>query len=293
MPLPTDDTIVDYPSGALSSRGTVLHVEDRGGGRAVLLDRTAFHPVDPNWPDQPADRGRFVLAGGTAVDITDAQVGAVDGERLYVGSEVPREARGAAGEGGWATVVVHLVPLETAIREGDTVEVEVDAGYRAALSAGHTACHLASLALDRALAGAWTKPAPADSLGAPAFDQLAIESSQIVEHGARDAYRIGKSLRKKGFPPTAFDDVAAVADAVNTQLAAWIDADAPVRVEAPGPGIGARRAWVCALPDGEARIPCGGTHVDRLGALGRVAVTFEVADAEGARRVVMTTTAVS
>lgn len=292
MPLPTDDTIVEYPSGSVSSRGTVLHVEDLDGARAVVLDRTAFHPVDANWPDQPADRGSLVLADGTAVDIMDAQVGAVDGERLYVGTEAAREARGRAAEAEWATVVVHLVPPGTAIREGDVVAVDVDAGYRAALSAGHTACHLASLALDRVLADAWTKPAPADSLGAPAFDQLAIESSEIVEHGARDAYRIGKSLRKKGFPPSAFDDVAAVAAAVNEQLSAWIATDAPVHVEAPEPGIGARRAWVCALPEGEARIPCGGTHVDRLGALGRVAVAFEVADADGARHVVMTTTSV-
>jgi alanyl-tRNA synthetase len=270
MPLPTTDTIVDFPSGAVRSTGTVLHVEESGGALRVVLDRTAFHPVAAQWPDQPADRGRLSLADGTAVDILDAQVLA----------------------NGDARLVVHLVAPDAPVREGDTVTVEVDAGFRAALSAGHTACHVASLALDRALADFWTKPAPTDSLGAPAFDQSAIERSEIVEHGARDTYRIGKSLRKKGFPPTAFDDPAAIADAVNTQLAEWIATDATVRVEAPEPGLGARRAWVCALPEGEARIPCGGTHVDRLGELGRVAVAFEVGDADGARTVVMTTTAV-
>ena len=289
MPLPTADTIVEYPSGATSSPAVVLHAEQVDGALAVLLDRTAFHPVDAHWPDQPADRGRLILADGTGVDIVGAQVGATDGERLHIGGHVPVRT----GTPGWAFVVVHLVAPDAPVRAGDAVTVEVDAGHREALSAGHTACHLASLALDRALADSWTKTAPTDSLGAPAFDQLAIERSEILERGARDTYQIGKSLRKKGFPPAAFDDVAAVADAVNTQLAAWIATDAAVRVESPEPGLGARRAWVCALPDGEARIPCGGTHVDRLGALGRVAVAFEVTDADGARTVVMTTTAVA
>jgi alanyl-tRNA synthetase len=288
MPLPSADTIVEYPSGATASTGTVLHVEEVDGALAVVLDRTAFHPVDAHWPDQPADRGRLILADGTSVDIVDAQVGATDGERLHIGGDVPVRT----GTPGWAFVVVHLVAKDAAVREGETVGVEVDAGFRTALSVGHTACHLASLALDRALAGSWTKPAPADPLGAPAFDQLAIERSEIIEHGARDTYRIGKSLRKKGFPPSVFDDPAAVADAVNEQLSEWVATDAPVRVETPEPGLGARRSWVCALPEGEARIPCGGTHVGALGALGRVAVAFEVDDADGARTVVMTTTAV-
>lgn len=288
MPLPATGTIIEYPSGTTSSRGHVLHVEEVDGALAVVLDRTAFHPVDANWPDQRADRGRLILNDGTGVDVVDAQVGATDGERLHIGRDVPVRS----GTAGWGFVVVHLVAPEAPVREGDTVTVEVDAGFRAALSAGHTACHLASLALDRALAYSWTKPAPTDSLGAPAFDQLAIERSEIFEHGARDTYRIGKSLRRKGFPPAAFDDPAAIADAVNTQLAEWIASDAAVRVETPEASLGARRAWVCALPEGEARIPCGGTHVDRLGALGRVAVAFEVDDADGARTVVMTTTAV-
>ena len=286
MSFRTEDTVVDYPSGATESAGTVLHVEETERGTAVVLDRTAFHPVDGHWPDQPADRGRLVLADGTAVDILDALVGATDGDRLFIGDDVPVRT----GTEGWGFLVVHVVPAGVAIREGDRVEVVADAGYRAALSRGHTACHLASLALDRALAGAWSKEVQSDSLGAPAFDQLAIERSEILEDGARDTYRIGKSLRKKGFDPTAFDDVDALAARVDKTLAAWIATNAAVRVETPEPGIGARRSWVCALPEHEARIPCGGTHAHSLGELGSVTVGFEVTDVPGARTVVMTTT---
>src|SRR4051812_36072580 len=134
--LPSADTIVTYPDGDTASTSTVVHTETLPDGRlAVLLDRTAFHPVDHTWPDQGADRG--TLAGQPVVD---AIVGATDGTRLYVGRDIPVRK----GEPGWAFVVVHLVEAPVS----GIVEVDVDVDYRRALSAGHTACHLASLALN-------------------------------------------------------------------------------------------------------------------------------------------------
>ena len=121
---------------------------------------------------------------------------------LFLGADIPVRK----GTEGWAFVVVHLVDADASLTEGDTVTVEVDAEYRAALSAGHSACHLASLALNAALAGAWTKEPRLDSLGSPDFDGAANETSTILERGARDTYRIGKSLRKAGFDPAALED---------------------------------------------------------------------------------------
>lgn len=285
MSFRTEDTVVDYPSGATESAGTVLHVEETERGTAVVLDRTAFHPVDGHWPDQPADRGRLVLADGTAVDILDALVGATDGDRLFIGDDVPVRT----GTEGWGFLVVHVVPAGVAIREGDRVEVVADAGYRAALSRGHTACHLASLALDRALAGAWSKEVPSDSLGAPAFDQLAIERSEILEDGARDTYRIGKSLRKKGFDVAALDDLDAVAARANAALAGWVASGAAIRIDRADDAISARRTWVCELPGQEARIPCGGTHLTSLEGVGSITVALELADVEGGRELRMRT----
>ena len=58
MPLPCSDTRVTYPDGDTSSTGTVLHVESLADGRAaVLLDATAFHPVDTRVA-RPARRPR-------------------------------------------------------------------------------------------------------------------------------------------------------------------------------------------------------------------------------------------
>ena len=85
--------------------------------------------------------------------------------------------------------------------------------------------------------------------------------------GSRDRYRLGKSLRKQGFEATALiDGLAGIMDEVNQRLASWIRADALVTVEADGVRLTDRRMWRCSfLPGGAAGVPCGGTHVTRLG----------------------------
>ena len=285
--IPTHGTLVSYPAGATSSHSTVVHVADAGDGRtAVVLDETAFHPVDTAWPDQPADHGTLSL-GSDTFEVVDAVVGATQGEELLLGPAVPVRT----GTDGWTFVVAHVVDGGD-IAEGDTVEVTVDAAYRAALSAGHTACHLASLALDAALADAWRKEAPGDALGAPAFDALAIQESRILPDGSRDVYRIGKSLRRKGFDPAALDDLDALAARVDAQLAEWLDGGGAVATERDGDTLADRRTWVCALPGAEARIPCGGTHVASLSELASVSVSFATSTVEGGLELVMTTTAV-
>lgn len=278
----TSDTSVGYPAGETRSRGRVIATVPLAGGLGVVLDRTAFHPVDAGWPDQPADRG--FLAGHP---VLDAVVGATDGGDLRIGSDIPVRT----GAEGWAFVVVHVLGPDVRLDLGDEVEVTVDEGYRRGLSAGHTACHLASLALDAAVAGAWTKEVPLDALGAPGFDALACASSRIHEHGSTDVYRVGKSLRRKGFDTAALDGLGAIEDAANARLAEWIATGAGIRIDRDGDGLGDRRRWVCELPGGDAVIPCGGTHLTSLGELAAVRVALTREDVEGGIALTMTTTA--
>jgi len=285
MPLPVSDTRVSYPDGETVSSGTVLHVEPLEGERfAVLLDRTAFHPVDRAWPDQPADRGRMRGARGEA-PIVDGVTGGIHEGTLLLGDDLPVRM----GTPEWTFVVAHLIEGEPP-EPGENVEVTVDAEYRHALSAGHTACHLASLALDLALRDAWTKAVPLDALGQPGFDAAAIQSSRIEPYGSRDVYRIGKSLRRKGFDPAALDDLDAIARRANEALAGWVASAAAIRIERDDDAISARRTWVCDLPEGEARIPCGGTHLTGLDAVDAITVALEVAPAERGLELRMRTT---
>jgi alanyl-tRNA synthetase len=269
--LPSADTIVTYPDGDTTSTSTVLHTETLADGRvAVLLDRTAFHPVDHTWPDQGADRGTL-----DGQPVLDAIVGATDGTQLHIGRDIPVRK----GEAGWAFVVVHMVAKPV---QGE-VEVVVDADYREALSTGHTACHLASLALNHALAGAWSKEVALDAAGSPNFDALAIETSTIVPDGSVDVYRIGKSLRKKGFVPSALD--GEIEAAANTRLAELLATHAAVGIEREGLGLADRRFWVC----GDYRIPCGGTHRSSVDDLGALQIQLKRTEADGAIELVMTT----
>jgi alanyl-tRNA synthetase len=283
MTLPTTDTDVTYPDGATTSTGSVLHVEPLADGRsAIILDTTSFHPVDAAWPDQPADRGTISTATGGTQTVVDAVTGGIREGRLFLGADLPVRT----GTEGWTFVVAHIVD-GAAPAIGETARVDVDAEYRASLSAAHTACHLASLALDAALAAAWSKPVATDALGNPAFDSLAIQQSRISAHHSTDTYRIGKSLRRKGFSPAALDDLSAIANSVNTRLAQWIDGGGSVRIERDAAALSARRTWVCELPEGRTDIPCGGTHIASLAELSAVTASLVATEADGALVLVM------
>ncbi|GAA3652432.1 hypothetical protein GCM10022224_014150 [Nonomuraea antimicrobica] len=263
-----NSTLVTFPRGLTSGRSPIVGVVPVGDRHGLVVAETPFHPLDHTWPDQPADQGTI---GGLAV--VDCVTGAQSNDgQVLLGEDVP--VRRGAEDRQW--LVVHVT--ETPLPVGAEVDLEVDPVHRAALSAGHTACHLAALALNAALAGHWRKETRPDSLGRPDFDQAAIASSRIEPHGSVDVYRLGKSLRKKGFSTEGLDP-AKVAREVNERLAAWVAADAPVGLDVPGPELTARRTWHCSLPDGQASIPCGGTHVRGTAELGEVTVTLALDDA--------------
>jgi alanyl-tRNA synthetase len=287
MTLPSEDTRVLYPSGAVDAQARVLHSEPLSDGRsAVLLDATCVHPVDAGWPDQGPDLA-LLHHGAAFWPVEDCIVGATDGSALYVGEDIPV----AKGTPGWAFVVVHVVDA-AGLNAGDTVTVEVDEGLRDATSAGHTSCHLASLALNSALAERWKKEVRPDALGHPNFDGLAIDESLIGQNASVDTYRLGKSLRKKGFSVDGFAEaLTSIETTINTTLAGWTTTDAPVRIDRDGEKLTDRRYWVCELPEATVRIPCGGTHVESLGTLGALTVTLALHDVEGTPVLTMNTSA--
>jgi alanyl-tRNA synthetase len=297
MPLPSSDTIVLYPDAgpdSLSTTATVLHVAPVDAEHElVLLDRTCAHPVDAAWPDQGPDLGTLT-SSGIAQPLLDVVVGVTDGTNLFVGDEVPVR-RGAEG---WAFVAVHVLAAPSRVAVGDTVTVTVDAAHRRALSVGHTLCHLASLALNAALASRWSKPVRDDALGHPDFDHEAIQSSMIVPEGSVDVFRLNKSLRRKGFLTEGLGEALGdIRDDTEAALRSWIATDAPVRIERAGHGLSDPRFWVCDLPavaDGvaagpaaSARIACGGTHLSSLGGLGAVSVALELSEDDGTATLTM------
>ncbi len=290
MTLPSADTRVTYPAGELEATARVVHLAPAGDGRlAIITDVTSFHPIDAAWPDQPADAGTITV-GGVDVAVRDAVVAATDGEALALGDDIPVRK----GTEGWAFLVAHLVDEGTAVAEGDEVVIRADVATRRSLSLGHTACHAASLALNQALAARWSKPARTDALGSPDFDGIAIASSRIEPNGSVDRYRLNKSLRRAGFDVAGLaDDLDALGDAVSQTVAAWAAAGASVHVERDGDLLTDRRRWVAELPDGVARIDCGGTHASSLADVAGARVSLELGDDSGTPILTMRTQVVA
>jgi alanyl-tRNA synthetase len=281
-------THVTFPAGTTTGSATVLAVRQLADGAAgVIVDTTPFHPLDHSWPDQPGDTG-VLLAAGAEHAVADCVTGGVgpDGE-FAVGTDIPVRR----GDETWQWLAVHVLDGSPApaLDAGTTVELRVDEARRAALSASHTGCHLMALALNEALADRWRKEVRTDGLDHPDFDSVAMDTSRIGLDASTDRYRLGKSLRKKGFDPEGLAGALPELTArVNARLAGWLAADAPVRVDAPGPEITARRQWVCELPEGKVSIFCGGTHVARLGELTALTAELDLS-ADGSELVVVTT----
>jgi alanyl-tRNA synthetase len=213
--------------------------------------------------------------GEQAVINTVMAASGPDGD-LLVAADIPVKR----GEPGWTWYVAHSLAEGAAPPEvGAPVELTVDAERRTALSAAHTACHLAALAMNIAAAHMWRKEVRLDSLGHPDLDQLAMDTSAMDEEGSTDVYRFGKSLRKRGFDPAGFvDQSQEIVANVRSQLAAWIASGAAVVVADGGDlRVTAPRRWTCALPEGLADIACGGTHVADLGVLSAVQVAYDLA----------------
>lgn len=263
-------TIVDFPAGVVQGSGTVLRVIDLGDAFGVITDRTPFHPVDPTWPDQPADEGTL-----DGVDLTDCLVGAIAADgTVSVGEDI--SARRGDPDHEW--VVVHV--LSGGVPEpGAVVDLHVDPQRRAALSRAHTGCHVSALALNSVVRDLWRKEVVLDGIGNPDFDRIALTSSRMLQDQARDTYRLGKSLRKKGFDTAGLlAQIEELPERVEAKVREWMQADASVEIEVTGPHLTDMRYWCCRVPEGTFRIACGGTHVTSLRELGALSVRYEQPD---------------
>lgn len=282
-------TIVSFAEGEVTGEGVVKRVAPLGEGSVVVVDATPFHPVDHTWPDQPGDSGVISTADGS-VRVSEAIMAAVsDDDEFAVGTDIPVKR----GADGWTWLVAHRVDGGTPewLVDGARVLLSVDASRRAGLSRGHTACHLASLALDLAVAELWRKDPGTDALGNPNFEAKANQSSRIHEDGAVDEYRLGKSLRKAGFDTETFGATLSDREArINEQLRVWVASGASSRILSEGPTIIDRRSWQCELPEGTAEILCGGTHVSSLTDFEAISVTLDLSDPQ---TLVMTTAAIA
>ncbi|SDY44051.1 alanyl-tRNA synthetase [Micromonospora pattaloongensis] len=272
-----ENTLVTFPAGELTAETTIRLTVPVGDRHGIVCATTPFHPIDHTWPDQPADQGTLTV-GGQALAVEDCVIGAAprDGSApISTGDDI--EVR--RDDPDWNWYVVHVVAADPGAVTGERAGLEVDPVWRHGLSAGHTMCELVGLALNRELAGRWTKPVKDDALGHPDFDKLAITRSRIQPTGSVDHYRLGKSLRRKGFSADRLaTELPELEAGINAVMERWVAEDATVGVETEGPGVDAMRTFYCELSDGAVRVPCGGTHVTRTGEIGFTQVSLSLSD---------------
>jgi alanyl-tRNA synthetase len=260
-----DSTRVNYAESTTSGTSRILAV----GRSGLIVAETPFHPGSP---DQPGDTGT-VRVGGRTVSVVDCVVGAVHAHtrRLLVGADIPVPV----GAAGWYWVVVHLLAGDLPAVPGSVVSLRVDAARRRELSVAHTAHHLSGLALNASLASLWRRGMPPDTLGNPDFDTIAWSSTSVTATGFTDSYRIRTwSSRDGGLDPDGLDSLAHVLGrAVSDRIRRWLGRRSSIRFGAAGPHLTDLRWWDCDLPQGTARVTCGGVHASDLRMVPGVHVT--------------------
>lgn len=273
-----ESTRIKFPSGSMKLTSQISYIQNLDdSSSAVITNETPFYPLNYKWPDQPSDTG-LLHVSGVNLPVREAQVGALNSaETLFMEADIPVQP----GEPGWTFHVVHIVDavheLPTDIM-GSQATFCVDESRRQAISASHTACHLMALALNATSAGFWTKSVVKDSLGCPDLDKLGIAESRIDTEGSVDTYRLGKSIRKKGFAANEFlGNLEQIAGLMREKIADWLAFGGNVSIECMGPFVHSQRVWIAQLSESTtARIPCGGTHVKSLAEITSVDIQLKL-----------------
>ncbi|MEZ9516001.1 alanyl-tRNA editing protein [Vibrio splendidus] len=273
-------TITQFCHQAWQLNAKTLYVENDDSKTYLITDMTPFHPVSHIWPDHPADRG-FVSVNGEQYIVEDCLVGAVEQStgKLHIAADIPVKRNTE----GWVFVVVHQLPASASmININDEVGLTVDKEYQASLSRGHSAGHIAFLALNKVLAESyWRKDADRkDPLGSYDFNSYAQVTSFVTPELCTDKYRLGKTLKKRGLNVA---DMLANLDGIeadiNQMISSWLAESTLVAMRLEGEALTDSRYWEWQLDsDTLVSIPCGGTHIENTSELKSLSVNLTQLD---------------
>lgn len=273
-------TITQFCHQIWQLKAKVLHIESDENKTYLITDVTPFHPVSHIWPDHPADQG-FVTVGDVQYPVEDCLVGAIEQStgKLFIAADIPvkRDAE------GWAFVVVHQLSASASmINIHDEIVLSVDKEYQASLSRGHSAGHIASLALNKVLAESyWRKDADRkDPLGSYDFNSYAQVTSFVTQELCTDKYRLGKTLKKRGLNVAdMLANLESIEADINQMISGWLAESTPVAMRLEGEALTGSRYWEWQLDaDTLVSIPCGGTHIENTSELKALSVKLTQLD---------------
>lgn len=278
MPL-ISATEVQFCHETWQSDAVIQKIDSSDEFTYVICNRTPFHPVSHIWPDHPADKG-VLLHANTTYPVVNCLVGAIEleSQKLYVDKAIPvkRDTE------GWVFVVVHSIAGEIDnVSLGNTVTLQVDKAYQDRLSLGHSAGHIAFLALNKVLHyHYWRKDADRrDPLEHYDFNSYAQETSFVTPDTCTDTYRLGKTLRKRGLNSAELlENLEEVAESVNSQVAEWLAEGSAITMRCEGDRLTDSRYWSILLDEKSVEIPCGGTHVKHTNEFKNIQIQLTVKD---------------
>lgn len=231
-------TITQFCHQIWQLNAKALHVESDDSKTYLITDVTPFHPVSHIWPDHPADQG-FVTVDDVQYPVEDCLVGAIEQStgKLCIAADIPvkRDAE------GWVFVVVHQLSASASmINIHDEIVLSVDKEYQSSLSRGHSAGHIASLALNKVLAESyWRKDADRkDPLGSYDFNSYAQVTSFVTQELCTDKYRLGKTLKKRGLNVAdLLANLDGIETDINQMISGWLAEPTPVAMRLEGEAL--------------------------------------------------------
>jgi alanyl-tRNA synthetase len=245
----------------------------------IVTKETPFHPVSHIWPDHPADCG-ILRIHQDELKVIDCQVGAIEMSTgsLYVGQNIPVKRNTE----GWCFVVVHRLEESTvSLQVGERVRLAVDQQRQHGFSLGHSAGHIASLALNQVLTEKYWRKVPdrLDGLGSYDFNSYAQQKSVVSTQKCWDHYRLGKTLKKRGLnTKDVMTDIKQIELQVNALLEHWLSHSTPVQMRLEGETLIDSRFWECTIGDTLVSMPCGGTHINDLAQLHPMQIELQLID---------------
>jgi len=274
-------TITQFCHQIWQLNAKALHVESDDSKTYLITDVTPFHPVSHIWPDHPADQGFVTIDDDVQYPVEDCLVGAIEQStgKLCIAADIPvkRDAE------GWVFVVVHQLSASASmINIHDEIVLSVDKEYQSSLSRGHSAGHIASLALNKVLAESyWRKDADRkDPLGSYDFNSYAQMTSFVTQELCTDKYRLGKTLKKRGLNVAdLLANLDGIETDINQMISGWLAEPTPVAMRLEGEALTDSRYWEWQLDaDTLVSIPCGGTHIENTSELKALSVKLTQLD---------------
>lgn len=283
----TQHTGVKFQFGDTIAESAIIlfeEVPDTPNKFFLITKETPFYPVNYRWPDQPSDIGKIEI-DSTILNVINAKMVAVNKNEgtLKFGENIsiPR-----GDEDNWIMLVAHIIEKTSDINPtnfvGRVAKLFVDEGRRFSLSIPHTASHLMALAINKALSTFWKKETDKDSLGNPDFDKIAITESSIEPYISKDKYRLGKSIKKKGFDIQTFEDnISEIENNVNLYVTNWINTNSTISVECDENYISSMRWWVTEIDGKPVKMACGGTHPKTLSSIKNISIKLNYSKDDG------------